>query len=100
MALLLGALLAITDTVSVLLAFRSVRVPAPARGDHGRREPLQRRHRARARERRRDGRGPGRRRPGATIARMLVLAIVGGGAARRDVRRRSARWSSGARPTT
>ena len=52
-ALLLGALLAITDTVSVLLAFRSVRVPHRLAGDHGGREPLQRRHRARARERRR-----------------------------------------------
>ena len=54
-ALLLGAVLAITDTVSVLLAFRSVRVPHRLAAIMEGRKPVQRRHRAGACERRGDG---------------------------------------------
>ena len=63
-ALLLGAVLAITDTVSVLLAFRSVRVPHRLAAIMEGREPVQRRHRAGAGQRGRDRGGAGlRRRP-------------------------------------
>ena len=77
-ALLLGALLAITDTVSVLLAFRSDARPASPRGDHGGREPLQRRHGARAREPRPPASSPRALRRRRRRARASCLAIVGG----------------------
>ena len=98
-ALLLGAILAITDTVSVLLAFRSVRVPhrlaAIMEGESlfndgtalvlvGVAATVVAQGFAES----------------AEIGRTLFIAIVAGGAARRRVRRCSARWCCAARRTT
>ncbi len=97
-ALLLGALLAITDTVSVLLAFRSAG-SAPAGGHHGRGESVQRRDRPGARLSLATGVVASGHFSAPETLRQLLVAIIGGLQWSAPASARSGLPSCAARPT-